>query len=59
MRKPYLATFLLLSLLATTACGDECEDNDGDGYGNGCERGADCDDTLASRNTDCTVPAPD
>jgi hypothetical protein len=53
-------SLLLLALLAgTTACGDECEDADGDGFGDGCERGADCDDTLASRNTDCTAPAPD
>jgi hypothetical protein len=59
VRQPYLGTFLVLALLAATACGDECKDADGDGYGDGCDRGADCDDTLASRNTDCTVPAPD
>jgi hypothetical protein len=50
---------LLLSVLFASACGDECEDNDGDGYGRGCEPGPDCDDTLASRNTDCSEPAPD
>jgi len=56
-----LRTFpLLLALLAgPTACGDECKDNDGDGFGEGCQRGADCDDTQASRTRDCTMSAPD
>lgn len=51
---------LALGLLAlASACSGECKDADGDGYGPGCERGGDCDDTLRSRNVDCSEPAPD
>ncbi len=32
----------------------ECVDNDGDGYGKGCEQGSDCDDANADCNTTCT-----
>jgi len=57
-RLAYFCWLLAASLLAW-GCGDTCEDEDGDGYGRGCERGPDCDETLASRNMDCSAPAPD
>jgi streptogramin lyase len=48
---------------AALGCGgdpDVCVDGDADGYGEGCERGPDCDDENAARNVDCErVPPPD
>lgn len=34
--------------------GADCTDEDEDGYGEGCENGADCDDENPNCNTDCT-----
>lgn len=53
------AALVLGALLVLGACGGRCEDADGDGFGDGCDRGPDCDDTLAARTTDCALPAPD
>ena len=50
--------FASAAWLVLSGCG-ECADADGDGYGDGCDRGSDCDDTLPSRTTDCSAPAPD
>lgn len=59
---------VLLAVLSAAACsgGDarpgrapgsnddaECVDRDGDGYGAGCSRGADCDDRNAEATTEC------
>jgi streptogramin lyase len=47
-------------LALALGCGPTCVDADGDGYGDACARGPDCDDTNAARNTDCVAqPAPD
>lgn len=56
-----LALVLLGCMLAASAagCNEDCQDADGDGFGEACDRGADCDDTLASRNVDCSEPPPD
>lgn len=35
---------MLLALLAGSGCADRCHDADGDGRGDGCEAGPDCDD---------------
>jgi len=52
----------MLALLTLFGCGSAdpgCVDVDGDGYGEGCELGADCDDTNAGRTLDCSAPPPD
>ena len=58
---PTLALFVLM--LSAVGCGSEagaCLDVDGDGFGPGCARGADCDDRNQDRNQDCDrVPPPD
>ncbi len=36
---------------------EQCQDNDGDGYGIGCTLGNDCNDNDASKNTDCSTPS--
>jgi streptogramin lyase len=60
---PFLAVAARLVLLLGTSlagigCG-ECVDADRDGFGEGCDRGPDCDDSLPSRTSDCSAPAPD
>ena len=40
----WLAAFVLGALLVLAGCSQECIDADGDGRGEGCEAGADCDD---------------
>lgn len=52
---------LALCFALASACeGPDCVDLDGDGLGQGCMAGADCDDTHAGRGEDCvSVPAPD
>jgi sugar lactone lactonase YvrE len=50
----------LLALLLIAACDAPCTDRDGDGFGQSCGLGVDCDDEDASRTVDCdTVPPPD
>ncbi len=42
------------------ACGgDTCQDTDRDGFGAHCAAGADCDDSDATRNVDCSGPPTD
>jgi formylglycine-generating enzyme required for sulfatase activity len=41
-----------------TGC-DSCIDNDGDGYGDNCSRGVDCDDEDATIYEDCPIICPD
>jgi hypothetical protein len=38
----------------TQETGSSCVDDDGDGFGEGCDAGPDCDDTVSSCNTDCS-----
>jgi streptogramin lyase len=48
----------LIALCALSACGGaECVDEDGDGRGEHCERGPDCDDTDPRLAEDCTAAA--
>src|SRR5262245_38043814 len=44
-------------LCALTACSEQCRDQDGDGRGEGCERGPDCDDSDAELAADCSLAA--
>lgn len=49
---------LALMSAAATGCGDKCHDEDGDGRGEGCARGPDCDDHDPERGVHCdTIPA--
>jgi streptogramin lyase len=54
-RKNLLVALSLASVCA--GCGDGaglvCDDRDGDGYGNGCARGPDCDDSEPRRALSC------
>jgi len=59
LAKGPILVFLAFVMPLASGCGEDCKDNDGDGFGEGCERGADCDDSLPSRTTDCSLPAPD
>lgn len=59
-RSLVLAVALFTSLASCGGGGGGCQDPDADGFGPGCERGPDCDETNPTRNVDCvTVPAPD
>lgn len=46
---------LLLSSVLLMGCPAECIDLDGDGFGQSCELGPDCDDEDANRNVDCAA----
>lgn len=60
--KPWAIVIASLVACALTQCGNDpppCLDNDLDGYGVGCEAGADCDDTNPLRNVSCEGEGPD
>ncbi|MFT5353779.1 MAG: hypothetical protein ACI9KE_000979 [Polyangiales bacterium] len=60
--KPRAIALAVLLACALTQCGDDtlaCLDNDLDGYGMGCDLGADCDDTNPLRNIRCDGEGPD
>ncbi|MCC7536517.1 MAG: hypothetical protein IT379_09905 [Deltaproteobacteria bacterium] len=60
MRRSVAVLAALVSLCGASACDTECADRDGDGLGEGCAAGDDCDDTNQARTDDCDrVPAPD
>lgn len=40
------------------ASAGDCVDEDGDGFGDGCEAGADCDDTDPTIHDGCKAPPP-
>jgi streptogramin lyase len=55
----WVVRFAACFWLLLAACRDErrtliCDDGDGDGYGPGCARGADCDDADPLRASDCS-----
>jgi streptogramin lyase len=52
-----LASIWLLWLAAGTGCSQPCVDRDGDGYGAGCSKGADCDDHNPALTRDCGAAA--
>jgi streptogramin lyase len=52
-----LAWLGLWALAALTGCSGECKDGDGDGRGEGCEAGPDCDDGDDALADDCSADA--
>jgi streptogramin lyase len=48
---------LCIQLLLALACSSECKDEDGDGRGEDCEAGPDCDDSDRARGASCAVDA--
>jgi streptogramin lyase len=52
-----LAWLGLWTLVALAGCSGECRDADGDGRGEGCEAGPDCDDDDAALGEDCSAGA--
>ena len=55
-----MAVALLVTLPVASACSEiECKDEDGDGYGEGCQAGPDCDDGDPSRVQACDLESVD
>ena len=57
---PASCCFGLLMVIAVLGCTEiECHDSDGDGHGEGCQAGPDCDDHDPSRVRVCDAEPPD
>ncbi|MEM7604173.1 MAG: hypothetical protein AAF411_02360 [Myxococcota bacterium] len=60
LRHRWWQAVVVLAALALARCsGSDCVDVDGDGFGEGCALGPDCDDTNQARNERCEGPPPD